>query len=32
MTSCESDEQVIHIDLDPPLRRGDTIRFHVKRI
>ena len=31
MTSWEGDKLVAYIDLDPPLRRGETIRFRVER-
>ncbi len=31
MLSWERDKLVAYIDLDPPLRRGETIRFQVER-
>jgi hypothetical protein len=31
MSSWEGDKLVAYIDLDPPLRRGETIRFQVER-
>lgn len=31
MSSWEGDKLVAYLDLDPPLRRGETIRFRVER-
>jgi hypothetical protein len=31
MSTWEGDKLVAYIDLNPPLRRGETIRFHVER-